>query len=358
MKPSNSNRNWGSLNPCGSRVRIVVVFLILSFLTSRARVCAEDTTNTIVTAGVVTVHDAKATDAFNPNLGVVRRMVDTGLMRMTGKGLPSEAWRSLVEPQDVVGIKVVSAPGALSGTRPAVVRALVESLLESGHSPDRIVIWDKQRSELEAAGYFELAQTLHILCKSSQDEGWDSSKFYENPLLGRPLYGDFEFGKKGDGIGRRSYLARLVTKEFTKLISVAPVLSHNLGAVNGHLLSLGLGSIDNSFRFESDANRLAEIVPEIFAMPEISDHLVLAVSDALVCQYRGEDRTLLHYATPLNELRFCRDPVALDVLALADIERGRRGNPNGVEKPIHTDLFVNAALLELGVADTNHIHLK
>ncbi len=75
----------------------------------------------------------------------------------------------------------------------------------------------------------------------------------------------------------------------------------------------------------------------------------------MICQYRGEERTLLHYSATLNELRFSKDPVALDTLAFADIERFRKQNPADGEKGLKTDLFTNASILELGVADTNMI---
>jgi hypothetical protein len=111
-----------------------------------------------------------------------------------------------------------------------------------------------------------------------------------------------------------------------------------------------MGSVDNVLRFEADPDRLASAVPEIFALEPISDHVVLNIVDALICQYQGEERTLLHYSVPENELWFSRDPVALDVLSIAELAKQRKlaGAP-----PLRTNLeiFSNAALLDLGFAD-------
>src|SRR5205814_6264206 len=121
---------------------------------------------------------------------------------------------------------------------------------------------------------------------------------------------------KGDGIGRKSYLAKLVTKEITKIINITPMLNHNFAGVTGNLYSLALGSVDNSMRFENRFERLATAAPEIFALPELSDRVALNIVDALTCQYDAEQRSLLPYSTQLNELRFGTDAIARDTLSV------------------------------------------
>ena len=133
------------------------------------------------------------------------------------------------------------------------------------------------------------------------------------------------------------------------------MLSHSVAGVNGHLAGLAWAGVDNTLRFANDPVRLGEAVPDICALDDLFPRLVLAVGDALLCQYRGEERTLLHYAVPLNELRFSKDPVALDVLALADVERARVAVKTEGEKKFATELYANAELIELGVADLKRI---
>lgn len=320
--------------------------------------CLLAAADTNLTARLTFVHDNEATSSFVPAPAVVRRMVDRGIKQYTGLETLAAAWQSLVGPRDIAGLKVVSAPGSTSGTRPAVVQAVVESLIEAGHPPSQIILWDKSALDLENAGFAALASRLGIRCTNSVDAGWDSAHFYESSLLGQPMFGDLEFGQTGDGIGRKSYVTRLLSKEITRLISIAPALNHNLTAVHGHLHSLALGSVDNTLRFVGHGPTLSEVIPELFALPEVGDKLVLCITDALICQYRGEDRALLHYAVALNQLRFGRDPVALDVTTWGDIERARRANPTYGEKTTSTDLFQNAELLELGVANTNRITIR
>ncbi|HLP77025.1 MAG TPA: DUF362 domain-containing protein, partial [Candidatus Paceibacterota bacterium] len=131
---------------------------------------------------------------------------------------------------------------------------------------------------------------------------------------------------------------------------------HNQVGVAGTLYSLALGSVDNTKRFENDSSRLASAVPEIYALPALSDRVALNIVDALICQYEGEERSLLHYSTPLNQLRFSRDPVALDALSLQELDRQRQRAEVPPVK-VNTDLYSNAALLELGICDPKKIRV-
>jgi hypothetical protein len=77
----------------------------------------------------------------------------------------------------------------------------------------------------------------------------------------------------------------------------------------------------------------------------------------LICQYEGGDRGLLHYSAVLNELRFSRDPVALDVLSLKELQRQRQ-SASAPDVRSNLELYDLAALLELGVSDPRHIEVE
>ena len=310
-----------------------------------------------VQARVVIVQDAGASETFTANPVVVRNLVRRGLLAVTRKADATSAWRSLVAPGDVVGFKVYSNPGPASGTRPAVVAALVESLLAAGHPARQIVIWDRYESDLRTAGYFELAAHHGVRVKGANEAGYDESQFYESPFIGQLIWGDLEFRRQGGLIGRKSFVTKLLTGDITKIINVTPLLNHNRAGVTGALVNLALGSVDNSHRFEVDAERLATAVPEIFAMAPVADRVVLNVVDAIFCQYFGEHRSLLHYSTALNQLRFSTDPVALDILSLEELDRQRlrAGSPAGKKR---LELYYNASLLELGVSELQNIRVE
>ncbi len=312
-------------------------------------------------AEVFIIQDSAATSVFVPNAAVVRRMVERGLMALAGKPTPSEAWRSLLRTNDVVGFKVNSAPGEISGTRPVVVRALIETLKESGHAAEKIVIWDKRAADLRQAGWYEVAASLGVRSVAAEEVGWDPDpqRAYEKSVLGRLVAGDLEFNRREDlNAGRRSFVSKLLTQQLSVIIPVTPVLTHTLGGVNGQLVGLAFGSVDNSLRFQNNPSLLAEAVPEICALDDVLPRVLFGVSDALICQYRGQESLRLHNTVVLNELRFSLDPVALDALALDDLARARASSPYSVERPAETEVYVNAELLELGVSDLKRIDVR
>lgn len=334
------------------------LFATIFVLLTAAFACSAAPTNAPARAKVFVAGDAAATSAFAPNAGVVRRLVDHGLMTFAGKSSMSDAWRQFVSTNDVVGFKVTSAPGPLIGTRVPVVEALITSLIDAGHPKSQIIIWDREARDLKAAGYESLANRLGVRSIASTDAGWEATKFYESPYSGKLVFGDLEFGQ-GDrfAVGRKSHVTKLLTKQVTKIITVAPVLSHNAAGVNGHLAALAFGSIDNVYRFDEPV-RTAEAIPEICALDDLMPKVAFGVSDALVCQVRGDETARLHDTVALNEIRFSTDLVALDSMALTDIATARKTYPISGEKPFKTDLYVNAEILDLGIADSRRIDVE
>jgi uncharacterized protein (DUF362 family) len=282
-------------------------------------------------------------------------MVERGIVRFTGKTNSAAAWRSLVSTNDVIGIKVFSTPGPHSGTRPAVVGAVVEELLAAGMRGTNIVIWDKHLFDLRISGFDELARKYHVRLAGAVEAGFDANVFYDKELLGNLVWGDLEFGKAATG--RKSYVTKLLTHDVTKIINIPPLLNHNMAGVSGALYNLSMGSIDNSIRFESHPDRLATAVPDVYNMTNLFDRVAINITDALIGQYRGEENTLLHYAVELNQIWFSKDAVALDVLGVIELERERRA-ANAEGEKVSMELFQNASLIEIGISDPKRIRVE
>jgi hypothetical protein len=315
-------------------------------------------------ARVVVVENPQAMVAFEPQPDKVREMVNQGMLKLTGKSDLGQAWRGFVSTQDVVGLKVVSAPGPRSGTRPAVVAPVIEGLLQAGLPPRNIIIWDRQLVDLRRAGFNDLARRYGVRLAGATGAGYDEKVFYDNELMGDLVAGDFEFDHTGAKSGRKSYVSQLLTKQITKIITISPLLNHNLAGVCGNLYSLAMGSVDNTTRFASDARSLARAVPEIYALPvstvsdiRLGDHVVLSITDALIGQYEGQRLSLLHYSTELNQIWLSKDPVALDVLAIQELDNERvAAKMEGFNQ--NPELYHNASLLELGVSDPARIRTE
>jgi len=306
---------------------------------------------------VLAVRDEQAVDRFQANPDVVRRMFDDLLKAYTLKDDAGEAWKVFVNPDDIVGIKVLSDPGSVSGTRPAVVEAVVSSLLETGFPKHQIIIWDRRKGLLVATGYDQLAKKLGVGYEGSSDYGYDPSSYYEAALVGNLVYGDHEFGQSGEGIGRKSYVSKLLTQKLTRIIQIHPMLNHYLAGVNGHVIGLATTGVDNHLRFTVDESRHHESMAEICAMPELYDKLAFNLVDGLICQYQGEERGFLQYSVMLKELRISKDPVALDMLSLMEINRQRvKAGLDPHESAFQ--LYRNAGLMQLGESDPSKIAIQ
>jgi hypothetical protein len=300
---------------------------------------------------IVVVEDRSAMRAFDASEERIQAMVERGLTSITEKSTATEAWLSLVKTQDIVGIKVNAALGAISGTRPAVVLAVAKGLIRAGVPCQQIVIWDKQLDPLKQAGYYQLAARLGVQLAGSVDEGYDEAVFYESPLLGQLVNGDVEFGKKGLGIGRKSFVSNLISKRLTRIVNISPMVNDETAGVAGCLYGLSGACVDNFRRFELTPSQFVEAVPDIYNKEQIGDKVALCIVDALICQYQAGQQSL-HYSATLNQLRFGKDPVALDILSIKEIQRQRQriGMPT---VPSMKELYHNAAFLELGLNDEN-----
>ena len=320
-------------------------------------------TSPIATPGtnslVVSVGNPAAVNDFQPDDAIVQEMVNGGLTNLTRQTTVAGAWHSLVTPQDVIGIKVFSEPGELSGTRPSVVAAVIRSLLASGVPTNHIVIWDQNEKELRAAGFFRLGAKLNVRVAGAVQAGYDPTNFYlpDTVIIGHLVWGDLEFGRTNQDAGRKSFVSKLVTQQMTKIISIAPLINDDAAGTCGHLYSLALGSVDNTMRFDGDPQRLAVAVLEIYALPALGDRVVLNITDALLAHSAGGPDGLLQYSTVPGQLWFSRDPVALDVLAIKELERERQvaGAPSSRS---NLELYLNATLLQLGTSDPAKIHVE
>lgn len=310
---------------------------------------------------IVVVHGAHLLNAFLPDKARVEAAFDRGLTLFTHEATVSNAWRSLVTSNDVVGIKVFSEPGPVCGTRPAVVAAVVHGLLAAGLPTNHIIIWDRHADDLQTSGFFDLGRTLGVRVAGATETGYDSNTFYlpDSPVVGQLVWGDLEFGKtnKDNSLGKKSYVSKVVSQQMTKIISVAPLMNENAAGVCGHFFSLALGSVDNTRRFEGSPDRLAVALPEIVAMPVIGDRVVLYVTDTLIAQYEGGPEGYLQFSTVRSEIWLGRDPVALDTMGLKELIQLRK-LVNAPDLPPNLAIYTNAVLLQLGVNDPGRIHVE
>jgi len=101
---------------------------------------------------VAQVQDSGAVKGDAPDAKVVQAMFRRGLEKLTGKNM-KQSFGLLFGKDDIIGIKVNPAGGALQSSRPELVDAVIAWLKENGVPAKNIIIWDRFDYMLKDAGF-------------------------------------------------------------------------------------------------------------------------------------------------------------------------------------------------------------
>ncbi|HEY3398074.1 MAG TPA: hypothetical protein VGM19_10510 [Armatimonadota bacterium] len=235
----------------------------------------------------------------------VAEMVRGGLLALTGCPTVAEAWRTMVLPTDVVGLKVDCDPaGAI--THKDLALAVARSLEEAGVPADHIIIWDRSAAQMEKAGWTLADQEGKLRVVAAETGGYDDQSAVTLPGSGdAPV--TFRFPK-------------LLTQRLTRLVAL-PAL--NCGAPLGlgmAVRSLTTGVVDNAAAV-SAASSLA-LIPALFAQPGLQKRLTLTLADVLAPRY--EDPAGQPAPWPANSLLLARNAISADAIALALVDEKRQ----------------------------------
>lgn len=291
-------------------------------------------------------------------------MVNRLLLAVTRQPDVASAWRSLVLPNDKIGIKISAAGGELFTTHRAIVEAIVDGLVAAGHPRSSIVVWDRELNGIAAAGYRPGAEGFRLLSIDPL-RGFDNKSAFSAPLMGRLVWGDLEYKAENgapllsdkSNLSDVSHFSHILTSEVTKVINVPVMSSHSTSGLAGCLFNMTLPNIDNWRRFSDPDAYSDNSIAEIYSQPTIAKKVVLNIMDGLVAEYAGgpeaEPNFAVHYATLLAS----RDPVAVDSVALRQIEIWR---DNAHVPPIgkKASYLQSASQLLLGNSDPRWIDVR
>jgi len=280
---------------------------------------------------VYAVHDPDAIKDYETNPRIVHAMVNRLILAATGQPDIARAWGSLVSPNDEIGIKICAAGGELFTTHHDVVNAIVDGLVAAGHARSSIIVWDRSLGGIKEAGYRPGADGYQLRAIAPR-EGYDSKAVLSMPLLGKLVWGDLEYkSDKGkmpllsdtENTSNLSHFSRIVSTEVTKIINVPVMSSNETNGIAGCLYNVTIPNIDNWRRFSQGSRFGAESIAEIYSDPLIAKKVVFNLMDGLVAQFAGGPQSQPNYALHHATLYASRDPVALDAVALKQLEQWR-----------------------------------
>ncbi len=267
------------------------------------------------------------------NTRIVQRMVDALVCRLTGTNSPAAAWATLVKPTDRVGIKVAASGGAVGGTRPAVVEAVARGLRAAGIPASNIIVWDRNKSDLLAAG-FSTDSPLYRLRWTDHLDGYDPQSQVTAPVIGRLIWGDSKFGiddgspverllSGGEQLSSTSHYSKILSQQVDKVVNIPSLMDSFLTGINGAIANMTIPNIDNWRRFTREPDHGDPYLAEIYADAMIHDKIVLTILDALRLQYAGGPFPNPGFLIDHHTLFMSSDPVAIDSTAIRLIDENR-----------------------------------
>jgi uncharacterized protein (DUF362 family) len=307
----------------------------------------------------------------------LEQMLDQGMMELTHAPSVEEAWRELVEPGDVVGIKLnpVGRPAVISS--PELTRAIIARLERVGIPKKDIVAYDRYGREFEAAGFpgwlpegVRWTSGSPVSPKIQLDMGgYEEDVYMEMPLIHPAYLSDYNLD---DPHLRRSYVAKFVTREVNKIINVPLLKHHQSAGVTMALKNMSHGFVNNVSRSHASttANACGLFIPAVVDLPVIREKVVLNILDGVKAAYHGgPGTTVQHYTWAHRTMYFATDPVALDKVGwkAIDAKRVEAGRaPIALMKPDEHSRWLNgqvehielASNFGLGVFDDEKIRVK
>ena len=311
---------------------------------------------------------------YKVNAGTVRRMVDELVRNVTGEPSAAAGWSSLVKPTDIVGIKVCTNGAPLFSTRPEVVSAIVAGLEEAGVRPQNIIVWDREERLLKDAGFRSEPGGYRVLWSEGN---YDPQAVLTSAIAGKLIWGDLLFvGKKvpsfreeltanssnekkmgSDNLSSESHISKVLTHQVTKVINVPVLSDHVFCGLSGALYNMTVQNVDNWRRLIQDPVKGDPAIPEMYADPQISGKVVLHVMDGLVGLYAGAPIGNTNYAVQFGTLYASKDPVALDAIALRQIDQWRTASR--LDPASKDAKYVETAFAyQLGNSDLSKIDLR
>jgi uncharacterized protein (DUF362 family) len=234
----------------------------------------------------------------------VQELVDAAVARLMDEKEPSAAWKRLVKPSDVVGIKVNCLAGAKLSTRIEVVQAIAKSLQAAGVEADRIYVWDRKRDDLVRAGYpVDDVSSVRYVGNDHRNLG------FAPPIVSLGEIGGF--------------FSRLVTDVCSVIINVPVFKDHDLAGVSVALKS-AFGAIHNPNKYHF--GNLHQAIADINRVEALRRKTAVHLCDATFGCYEGGPTPAPKWVERMGTVYASRDPVALDHVVWQKIEELRKAN--------------------------------
>jgi uncharacterized protein (DUF362 family) len=271
---------------------------------------------------VVEISDERSIVGNRVSQSIVGRMIELGMLELTGEKDPRLAWSKFIEPQDTVGIKINPSGAPACCSSPEIVREIIAGVLSVGVPARNIYVYDRYAYEMDIGSYQALmpigVRITGVQIHKLDGEGYDPDVFCE-----ANFFGEWE---------TRSYMASLVSSRFSKIINVPTMKDHSAAGVTGCLKNLGYGTFNNVDRSHRRPFSFTDPLIGIMCSVEpLRSKAVLHIMDGTRMVWHGGPLTQnREFIFPAGLIMLGTDPVAMDTIELEKIEakRSKEGAPS------------------------------
>lgn len=285
---------------------------------------------------VVLVKNVAAVGERNQiNQAVVAEMLEKGLLALTGADSAQAAWRTFIQPDEVVGLKINCLFGRGASTHPEVTWTIAQSLQQAGVPAEQIIIWDRSDGDLQKSGYTLNRNGAGVKCYGTESD-------YEPEATS---HGSFN--------GR---LSQILTRQITALINVPILKDHSLAGITVSMKN-HYGSFDNPGAHHG--NNCDPYIADLNDLPVIREKTRLIICDALRPTAEGGPQYSPRHVWTFGGLLLSTDPVALDYWGWRILEARRQetglGTLEQAGRPPRQ--LASAAARGVGTQDPDRIEL-
>jgi len=227
-------------------------------------------------------------------------LLDCAMQAFFDRDHALDAWKMVVRSGELVSLKVNALGGRGICTNLQLVEAICERLQQAGIKASNILVWDRDTSELERAGFRVATSGSGVQCYGTDRVG------YEADLV---MHGT---------VGSR--LSMILTQRTSVLINLPVLKDHDGAGVTIGMKNM-YGVIHNPNKYHPDG--CDPYIADLNMLPGIRSKLRLSICDATTAMYEGGPAFKPEFSWKCNALLAARDPVALDYTGWRLIERKR-----------------------------------
>jgi uncharacterized protein (DUF362 family) len=265
---------------------------------------------------VVEVADSRVITNNRLSQPVVHEMLERGLRELTGENSVPAAFAKVIEPGDVVGIKInpSGAPACCSSAE--LVREIIDGVHAVGVPLQNIVVYDRFGYEIDVGSY-QVLLPPGVPVVGVQDGLLDASGYDANVYCEANFFGEWE---------TRSYMASIVANRLDKIINVPTLKDHSAAGVTGCLKNVAYGTFNNVARSHKEPISFTNPLISVMCTVEpLRSKVVLNIMDGTRMVWHGGPLTQNQkFIYPAGLLMLSTDPVAMDRLELEKIEQKRK----------------------------------